>query len=838
VTAALLALLLVGAPPGAAAKEAPPLEVLQAEQVEYDVANERGVATGGVVLRRGVVVVRAERASYDLRTGEIDASGSVLLTEPGRVLSASAMHLVLDGPFHAREVVAFLKDAPLDLSSCRTLEEGRRIGRNRLTLRGTELEREPPPAGEPDRYDIERARVTMCDCGGGSPSWEIRSSSADVVPGKRAILTWPVFYVTPLHLETQVPVFVFPVMYLPLGDRQSGLLPPDFKFGGVNGLSLPLFLTLGRSWDATITADYNWGPTDKAVKGPGTSLELRWAPVEGMYGMIRGSLLHSQVETWSAGAALPPGWNRIALSAVQDHRISDRTRYRLELALVDDPLYLQHFTGDALLRATEYSRSAFAFTHRTDDLVLAFEAAYHLPLSYLDSLGASPRAPFGTFGADLSAFHRLPSASVSLLPQMLVGPVHVSGMAEVARFAPLRGATGDEGRDGVGPGQRTWAIAPFLPYDAGERNGVWDGPAPGFLGERLAATRALMRAEIRAPMSYRSILDVEPWIGATASAYAFQESLSPQADARAVGGIALSTRIGRTFGTGPGRLRHEIEPRVEWRGGTAQAGPGLPNYAYDEFDVALPPRIVDPATGAVLSQRTLSAIPGAFSQVQLSVRNRLIAPAGPLSNAVLDLILGQDLDLSSGLPSETWARAILSLRYLRFDGLARFRAFGAKTPAGTPAPPDSSFFDAFTELSGNIALFDARGDNVHAGLFALGAGASPRLLAGLEPLFDLRPTAAAAIAQGSVGFSGRWSGATLNYDALFYARQPASLVCGNKTISSSPHVFQHQATVTWDSPCRCWKAGVAAVLNECDELRFKFIIDLSSIGGRAVGFGG
>ena len=104
-TAALLALVLVATAPGAAANDVPPLEVLEAGQIDYDVANERGVGTGGVVLRRGLVVVRAERASYDLRTGEIDASGAVLLTEPGRVVSANAMHLVLDGPFQAHGVV-------------------------------------------------------------------------------------------------------------------------------------------------------------------------------------------------------------------------------------------------------------------------------------------------------------------------------------------------------------------------------------------------------------------------------------------------------------------------------------------------------------------------------------------------------------------------------------------------------------------------------------------------------------------------------------------------------------------------------------------------------------
>ncbi len=43
------------------------------------------------------------------------------------------------------------------------------------------------------------------------------------------------------------------------------------------------------------------------------------------------------------------------------------------------------------------------------------------------------------------------------------------------------------------------------------------------------------------------------------------------------------------------------------------------------------------------------------------------------------------------------------------------------------------------------------------------------------------------------------------------------------------------ATFIWDSPCRCWKAGFTAVLNECDDRpRFSFIVDLSSLGTGAI----
>jgi LPS-assembly protein len=82
-----------------------------------------------------------------------------------------------------------------------------------------------------------------------------------------------------------------------------------------------------------------------------------------------------------------------------------------------------------------------------------------------------------------------------------------------------------------------------------------------------------------------------------------------------------------------------------------------------------------------------------------------------------------------------------------------------------------------------------------------------------------------------VGAAGRLSGATLTYDADFYARQLARSPCPGK--SAAPHVYQHNFSFTWDSPCKCWKAGVTAILNECSEKpAFGFVLDLSSLTER------
>jgi len=861
--AAILALAAAGAfsTTGAAPAAASRIEVVEAGRIDYDVASERVIATGGVVLRRGAVTVRAASASYEESTGEIEATGGVLLTEPGRTVAASSLHAVLDGPYQARDVVAFVKDAPmLDLSRCRTLDEARATGRNRLTLGGGLL------AGESgvDEFDVTGASVTVCDCGAGPPSWVIRSRSAAVSPGRHAWLTLPVFYVTPRFLfwhhkflggpttPKPIPVFAFPVAYLPLGDRQSGLLMPGLSELADNGWALdqPLFITLGRSWDMTLTAGWVFGPSAphrlRGIKGPGGTGELRWAPAEGVHGRARFFLQHSLITDWPEGAARPPGSNRIAFTLAHDQRLSDRDYLKAEVAVADDPYYTADFTGDALLQNEPYRRSAVALTHRLDDIALEADAAYHLPLQSLDACGGAAEckdaagavvsAPFGLFGTDVPVFHRLPSASLTLLPVRLGGPFRASAFASVARFAPIHGAAGDEGADGIGPGEKGWPIAPGK-LDQGERDGRWEP------GERLAATRALSRIEVRAPVSLRRLLTVEPWLAGTAATYAFEANASPQVDARLAGGLTLSTSLSRSYG-GRTRLKHIVEPSAAWRAGTGEAGPGLPTYAYDEMDVAR--LFFGPRDGSVVGQRTLSAIPGDFSQLRLAVRNRLGLTSERRSLASLDLSVGQDVDLTGGgRLAETWAQMEYRFR-LPFGwaftggGTARFFGFGAHRPAGyRMTAPSAKFFDDFSQLSAKVKLADARGDDIHAELTAFGPGGSPRVLGGLEPFFDLRALPFEPNAGGNVGAEARLGGLTVKYDAFFDARtRKSGQTClSGKPITSSPHFYQQKGSIVWNSECRCWKLGLEAILNECDNApRFMLVVDVSSLAERRFSF--
>jgi len=797
--------------------ERPALEILEAGELSYEPGSGAASLRGGVRLRRRELTLRADQARWDPARQELRAEGGVLLTGPGRALFADALRLGEGGDFEARGVRGWAKEGPVDLSSCRDAAEAERMGRSRFTFAG---ERISSP-GKEESMLLEGARLTLCDCGGAPPSWEIRARRAEIVAGKGATLEWPVLYVTPrfLGLARAVPILVLPWGFLPLGERQTGLLAPELRLEHGLTIRQPLFLVLSRSWDATVSPEWITGSDDRfrtasgrGLRGPGLGLELRWAPAAGASGTLRLHLMRSTFSAWPDAVWRPPAMDRIGLQLRHAQRLGADGALLADLSAVGDPLYVADFTGDVLLRGASYRRSALWAAQRTDDLLLAAEGGYLEPLSVVASAG---RAPFGRFGTDLSTFHQLPALWLRFLPRRLLGPLRLGGLAELARFGPLRGSTGDQGSDGIGPGDRGWGAAAVdadrrpaarLP-DGGERDGTWEQ------GERLAATRAHLRAELSAPLAAGRALLAEPWLAASASAYAFDASgagpAGPQASARLAGGLALSTELGRSYGSGPARLFHAWEPRAEWRFGTRGLGPVLPSgLALDGRDLAR-------AAGGdpTAPQRSLSAAPpDGYQQLRLELRSRLSGfPAG----ASASLALGQDLDLSQRRRAESFAGLSLGAGPVVGDLEARFYAFGARPAPGAPAAPFPSALDRFGELRVGLSVGGPRAQ-VHASFLAFGPGGSQRLAAGEDPLFDPRPLGFDPVAQGSAGFRVRWSAATLAYDLDYSARTLAlPLVEGGKL---SPHLFQQTARLAWDSPCHCFKLGVLARLRERDRL--------------------
>jgi LPS-assembly protein len=797
------------APPAPGEGGQPPIHV-EAPEASWDVAGGEALLRGGVLIRRGPLVLRAPEARFRPGTGQVEVTGGALLVDGPRAIVARALRGEVGGAFEAEAPAVFFVDDPARLAAARTPEEAARASRRRLTLHADRA------VGSADGgITLSGARATLCSCPeGAAPSWELRAGRADVRPGERAILSWPVLYVTPrfLFVERPVPVLAFPWLYVPLGERQSGLLLPEVRNSGTSGLTVsePLYLTLGRSADATLWGGWAFGRPradvragKAAVRGFAGALELRWAPAELASGKVRLDLLHDLDDE--------PGGTRGARVAVQGQhaqRIGERTDLRVELDLVGDPLYARDFTSDVLSRDATYRRSALLLSRRGDDVVAEGGGAWLLPQARDGSLAGVDGLSFGLFGAALPTFHRGPSLAAALLPTPLAGPLLASGRAELARFGPASGATGDAGSDGVGPGDRGWAAAT---PDPGQLDGRFDP------GERLAATRALVRAELSAPVPIGRWLRLAPFLRGAASGYAFDAAADAVGNAWGVAGAAAEAELSRRFGA----LRHAIVPRLAWRAGTGVAGGALPAFAYDGWDRAdaVPPD----AAATFAGPRLLSAAPpGPFQQGRASLATRLEGPKGELLHAEV----GQDFDLRAGDLAEAFATARATAGPLSVDGAVRYAGLGARPagPASLALRPED-----WTEVRAGVRLRTGRGLDLHGAVRSVGAGGSPAEQAGADALFDPRPTTLPMSAQASAGLRIPVGPASLGYDVLFPPREVTVPQCdgtGSRRLGAL-HVQQQTASFVWDSPCRCFRLSAHVRLNDCGDVAFSAGIDLS-----------
>ena len=848
---ALLAGLLLLHPGAASAASASlpgpggPVEV-EAGLITFDGATERFRLEDGVRMRRGTVLLRARTGSYDPRTGEVDATGDVLLTAPGRVVAADGVHAVLDGPWEARGVVAFFKSTPLELSRDATIAEAQRDGRNRLSLRADHAAGASPAGDATARFSVEGVRLTLCDCCGGAPSWEIRASRAEIEPGRTATLTWPVLYVTPrfLFIDEPIPILPLPWLQVPLSGRQTGLLFPMVDVGSRTGwwLAQPFFLTLGESYDLTATAGYAFGPSqstvdgrvaqgqDPGVRGVGGSLEFRWAPLAGVNGEAKLLLQQDTLPfRWKPASDL-----RVGFALRSEARIADTGFVNAEAFLVGDAAWPEDFISDLLQRTVAYRRSSVAAGWSFPHVLLEADLAYNQQIGTLGQASPPgqaeiPLVPFGFFGGSVPSFHRLPALSATLLPLEVAGPVRLSGQVGLARFAPISGIT-DQSVDGLGPGERGW-LGPAPP--SGD---VW------VAGQRLSASRAWARAEARAPVALAGLAVLEPWVAANGAGYVFGGGAQPAlASGWVSGGAILSTSLSRTFGEGADSLRHVIEPRVEWRGSTGIAGTPLPAYAYDERDAAPvlagAPCIAPPpgVSGSCLPLRTLSStIPGGFNQMRLSLRNRLVAPGSDATSVTrLDVDLGQDLDLSAGRLGESFVRGAAAWGPVEGMLLARFLAFGETPQAGTWGSLDPGFLDHFTEVRLDLAAHDGRGDKLTFGFLALSSAASATLKAGLDPLFDPRPVPFQTFGQGTAALKVHVvGGLDVQWDTLFSVRTVYATPCGGGAPQPiGPAMQQNTVSASWNSPCNCWRALVQVRVSQCGYYGVSAGLDLSAITG-------
>ncbi len=205
---------------------------------------ERIEASGNVVVTGEDMSLKANYVVYDTLSEDLWATGDCRLKEEGGELEAQTLY------FNARR-----KDIQLENGKVLIYKEPMIITGDSISRYGQ------------DFYVGENVEFTPCLTE--PPNWSVASSSLEV-PLEGYARAWHSRF-----MIRQVPALYFPYLLYPAKlKRQSGLLFPEISQSSDYGyrFGIPLYLTLGRSADMTLT------PTQLTSRGLLLTSELRYRP--------------------------------------------------------------------------------------------------------------------------------------------------------------------------------------------------------------------------------------------------------------------------------------------------------------------------------------------------------------------------------------------------------------------------------------------------------------------------------------------------------------------------------------------------------------------------------
>lgn len=187
------------------------------------------ILTGNVFIKTESFNIKADKVILDTKTNDYKAIGHAVLTRKnGDVIKGKSLFgNFKEKDFNGTNIT--IKD-----------KTGYYTGE---TLRVTDFGEEK---------NIKMKSGTYTSCCNNPPDWEIWGSSIDATTENYAYIANAVFKIK------KIPFFYFPYIIFPTKTkRQTGLLFPHMYSGSDGfGIALPIFVTLGKSHDFTITPGY------------------------------------------------------------------------------------------------------------------------------------------------------------------------------------------------------------------------------------------------------------------------------------------------------------------------------------------------------------------------------------------------------------------------------------------------------------------------------------------------------------------------------------------------------------------------------------------------------
>lgn len=568
---------------------------VKADASQSDSDGNHITLTGNAELRTSGTLVRAQTITLEQQTNLLTATGNAFCVSG--YLGAVADELTLDlntgtvgmqhGHFFEKKMVTLER-----LLAAQSPAELQSLGQTALAGTADRIQR-----GAGGHLYMKNLTFTPCDCEPRDPlkpHWSIQSVSADVVLGEGAWLWLPLIRIY------DAPVLALPVMYVPLSDRKTGLLPIFPNYSALNGwtIPIPVFVTLGRSADIEFDLDYTFGGATGAsgVKGPSLDTTFRFTPSIDTHGTAE---LFLQYDTWGPrdprNSVLWAPTEKFGKFGLRGELTSQIVSVlgagwttRLDLNLASDAALPRDVATDVLVQANQYLTSTVQLSHRGADswegLTLSYRQDIQSPFGY--SLFGTDEDP--TTGQALrgpATFQQLPDVLVAFPEHPLWGPLFGSLDMDYTRLSPLRQLFGDEGRDGL-----FLPVAPAVGTPPGvvdllQGDGIYQSPY-----EREARDRLDVVPRLVMTLPVGEVLRIRPSAWLRQDLYVGEMTGAVKQRGYAVVDLVISSELSRTYGGGQGDLRNAIQPSVEVRDivGAWGAVPGpQPGNRYDAIDWAV-----------------------------------------------------------------------------------------------------------------------------------------------------------------------------------------------------------------------------------------------------------
>lgn len=506
---------------------------LTADRVLFEAEGELYVAEGNVHVVQADRRLVARWVAYSRKTGVGVAEGDVVVVDGADRLDAAFMIFDID------TLQGTLFHVALD------------SGGDGFRLRAKEMIR----TGR-NTFVVDDAVFSTCRCEPGERlPWQIETGRADVELGGYGQLTNSTFEVM------GVPILWVPWMFVPIkSERESGLLLPEFQFGGRGGATfgLPIFLAPIPELNVTATPRYF------ANRGYKQDVELEYVFGERSGGRLFVGGLYDRTKQ-AQESFNPPRWGVVW---EHDHFLPAQWRWQTDLKLASDNLYADDFP--------ELQRyKTFRFNESTTSVARSFGETG----SFGTMVGARYADDYqGSSFQDRDKFilQRFGELRGDVQPGTLRGALGIEARldSELIHFRGLHSAESE--LDAIAPPpldpQPITNDGRFFDFgvDARLENGVDGGNGEGDgvfqPGEPLAeqGARMVLHPRLARPTALGDLLELTPEIGwsqtlytSDAQHFAERSLVTARTD--------LRSRLARDYHREDGRaLRHVIEPRVGW----------------------------------------------------------------------------------------------------------------------------------------------------------------------------------------------------------------------------------------------------------------------------------